>query len=129
MALVNNHRDIVVLASVLRLQTLVQMGSWDQVQEAANETEHLLGLPGHGDSSKLAESAAAFAHLNREKHETAFLVYALTLAIVFYTHTGDTAAVEARTKVLHEMLDGGALDLFTYGVVEVCFVFSSFLLF
>ncbi|RXW13250.1 hypothetical protein EST38_g12605 [Candolleomyces aberdarensis] len=117
----NSHRDIIKLAAVLRLQTLVQMGSWDGVQEALNEAEVLLEYPTASEPSKLAESAALFAHTKRPLHDSALLIYALTLGIIFYTYVGDTPSVEARTKILHEMLDGGILDKLGYGVVEIPF--------
>jgi hypothetical protein len=41
------------------------------------------------------------------------------LGIVYYTYVGETPSVEARTKVLHEVLDGGGLDEFGWGSVEV----------
>jgi hypothetical protein len=95
------------------------MGSWDGVQEALNEGEVLLDYPTASEPSKLAECAASFAHTKRPLHKSALLIYALTLGIIFYTYVGDTPSVEARTKILHEMLDGGILDKLGYGVVEV----------
>ncbi|KAJ3523314.1 hypothetical protein NMY22_g11498 [Coprinellus aureogranulatus] len=115
-ALSRGHHDITKLSAVLRLQALEQMGQWDAVPESLKETEVLLAYP-----ENLAESTATFAHTPRPTHDTAFLVYTLTLGIVFYTYIGETPAVEARTKVLHELLDGGALDQFGYGVVEIPF--------
>ncbi|TEB28133.1 hypothetical protein FA13DRAFT_1690790 [Coprinellus micaceus] len=134
--------SIVKLAAVLRLHTLVQMGSWDTVLEALSDAESLLSFPSSSsspssfpstpaDSTKhtspapptqvLSESAAVFAHAPRPTHDTAFLVYTLVLGIVYYTYVGETPSVEARTKVLHEVLDGGGLDGFGWGSVEIPF--------
>jgi len=108
------HVGVVTLASVVRLQTLIQMGVWDEVREALSEVESSFLYP-----SALSENAATFAREAREAWESALLVYTLTLGIIFYTYVGETPSVEGRTKVLHEMLDGGVLDKFKYGVIEV----------
>ncbi|KAF5332751.1 hypothetical protein D9611_005428 [Ephemerocybe angulata] len=129
LASAKGHRDIVKLAAILRLQTLVQMGMWDAVQEALCEAEVLLALPQDSgkekDSKVLAECAVAIAREERLVHESAFLVYVLVLGVVFYTHTGNASSVDARTKVLHEMLDGGVLERFGSGVVQIPFPHSQ----
>ncbi|KAF6749290.1 hypothetical protein DFP72DRAFT_819114 [Ephemerocybe angulata] len=129
LASAKGHRGIVKLAAILRLQTLVQMGMWDAVQEALCEAEVLLALPQDSgkekDSKVLAECAVTIAREERLVHESAFLVYVLVLGVLFYMHTGNASSVDARTKVLHEMLDGGVLERFGSGVVHIPFPHSQ----
>ncbi|KAH6911011.1 hypothetical protein BKA70DRAFT_1099641 [Coprinopsis sp. MPI-PUGE-AT-0042] len=141
------HGDIMKLAALLRLQTLIQMGfSTDMIQEALDAMEGLLGFPMDApppqarhspnlsrtqtqtqtQGSSLLETAAAFAHIKRRDNDKAFLVYTLILGVIFYTHIGDAAATEARTRVLHEMLDGSALGAFgPFGILQISFPSSS----
>ncbi|EAU92222.1 hypothetical protein CC1G_10108 [Coprinopsis cinerea okayama7 len=113
------HADIVKLAAALRVHALLQMGSMDMVQDALGHAQQLLSFP---DDKTMTEAAATFAHAPRSKNETAFLVYTLVMGAVYYTHIGDAASTEARTKVLHEMLDGNALSAFgPHGILEVWF--------
>jgi hypothetical protein len=75
----------------------------------------------------LLDTAALFAQLKtRTQNDKVFLVYTLILGVIFYTHVGDAAATEARTKVLHEMLDGQALGAFgPFGILQISFPASS----
>ncbi|TFK21640.1 hypothetical protein FA15DRAFT_645318 [Coprinopsis marcescibilis] len=117
----HGHLEIVKLASILRLRTLVQMGAFEQVREALDYAEQLLEFPSQ-DPTVLSERAKEFAQVNRESSGTAFMVYVLILGAVYYSHIGDVLSTDARTKVLHEMLDGSYLDLIKpHGVFQIPF--------
>ncbi|KAH6896175.1 hypothetical protein BKA70DRAFT_1318603 [Coprinopsis sp. MPI-PUGE-AT-0042] len=143
------HGDIMKLAALLRLQTLIQMGfTTEMIQEGLDAMERLLEFPVDApppppqarhspnlsrtqtqpqtQTTSLLETAAAFAHIKRRDNDKAFLVYTLILGVIFYTHIGDAAATEARTRVLHEMLDGSALGAFgPFGILQISFPSSS----
>ena len=58
-------------------------------------------------------------------YEACMALHILVIAVIYYTHVGDSAQVVPRLSHLHGMLDAGAWDKFQEGIVEVCvFIYS-----
>jgi len=89
----------------------VQDGAWDKVLESLDLAEQELSIT--DTVPPLSKQSSA---------ETVLIVHVLLLGIIFHTYTGDVTKTQARTKMLHEMLDGNALDAFGHsGIMEVSF--------
>lgn len=108
-----------LLACVIRLRTLVGFGMWDHVETAVQDAETVLGLGAlfieAGGSSHTSDLKAKKATV-----ETALTLHVLIMAVTFYTYAGDASGANMRLKVLHALLDAGALtSLGQNGIIEV----------
>lgn len=116
MATRNGHRDIALLATTLRLRTLVQACQWDQVPDALQAAESAFNL----------DPSASITVASRTPLEIVLLIHFLIIAVVFQTYAGDSTQAVAWLKALHELLDCGGMDAFgSQGIVEVCFPGTS----
>ncbi|CAA7269717.1 unnamed protein product [Cyclocybe aegerita] len=122
----NGHQQVALLATVLELHEYIQAGLWSKVGQSLTSVEELLGITSH---LKPAATPAAPSTSNPEQKpqplggtdlEKVLVTQTLMIGIIYHTYTGDNANAQSRTKKLHDMLDGGALEAFgKFGVVEV----------
>lgn len=140
-AVADTHKQVALLARVLRLRILVAAGMWADVCAAIQKGEAALGLSYEAASTpkprKPAQSQAKGATQTQQPpapeqmfimfedaFEAAMAVHLLMLSIVYYTHAGDAAEVSPRLSHLHALLDSDVLDRFPDGAIEV----SSFII-
>jgi hypothetical protein len=57
--------------------------------------------------------------LFQDPFEAAVALHVVIIGIVYFTHVGAVAEANPRLAHLHAMLDGGALELFPEGIVQV----------
>ncbi|KAI0937484.1 hypothetical protein AcV5_005386 [Taiwanofungus camphoratus] len=128
----HGHKHVTLLAHVLHLRILVAASMWADVPAAIRCTEAALGLSYEPTSTpKLSntrqssgvENAALEPEVTFVEFEDAFeaamAVHMLIMAVVFYTHVGSAVDTSPRLSHLHALLDSGALDKFSDGVVEI----------
>jgi hypothetical protein len=134
------HADVCVLARVLRLRMLVSAGLWGEVEDALKIAEDALRLgfptkthsnhnpnsnsctdPDSNDTTPTPAGATQPAEPPSEQSGFigCMMIHTLILGIVFHTHVGGAANASERLARLHAMLDGGVLDKFPQGIVEV----------
>lgn len=142
-AVVDTHKQVALLARVLRLRILVAAGMWADVCAAIQKGEAALGLsyeaastpkprkppPSQGKEATQTQQQRPPAPeqmfiMFEDAFEAAMAVHLLMLSIVYYTHAGDAAEVSPRLSHLHALLDSDVLDRFPDGAIEV----SSFML-
>ncbi|KAI0041400.1 hypothetical protein FA95DRAFT_1548791 [Auriscalpium vulgare] len=114
--------QVALLARVVRLHTLVAHAQHADVPAALAAAERAFGL-------SYAEGAAASPRKDGAPPET-FIAFAdpveellalhtLVLGIAHHTHAGVAAAASPRLSHLHALLDSGALDRHSEGVLEI----------
>jgi len=127
----NNHRDIVSLGMILELQELMANGMWQKVYETLGNTEEQLNIAGEiavveknsvDHASPSQENGCHIRPTVDSNLKKVLIVHALVIGTLFYTYVGDNAKAQSRMKMLHEMLDCGALGAFgKSGIVTVGF--------
>lgn len=137
-AVADAHKQVALLARVLRLRILVAAGMWADVYTAIQKGEVALGLSYEAASTpkpgKPAHSQGKGATQTQQQRppapeqmfimfedafEAAMAVHLLMLSIVYHTHAGDAAEVSPRLSHLHALLDSDVLDRFPDGAIEV----------
>ncbi|OJT13950.1 hypothetical protein TRAPUB_9489 [Trametes pubescens] len=135
-AVADTHKQVALLARVLRLRILVAAGMWADVCAAIQKGEVALGLsyeaastpkprkpqPSQGKGATQTQQAPAPEQMFimfEDAFEAAMVVHLLMLSIVYYTHAGDAAEVSPRLSHLHALLDSDVLDRFPDGVIEI----------
>jgi hypothetical protein len=117
------HAHVVLLAHVLHARVLVGGGRWDALGGALAVAEAALALdlpdapPAPPPQGQAAPPAAAPALATA--FEAALAVHVLMLGVVFRAHAGHAGASDVRLRVLHSLLDAGALERFPDGTFEV----------
>ncbi|TBU25863.1 hypothetical protein BD311DRAFT_867198 [Dichomitus squalens] len=140
------HKQVALLARVLRTRILVAAGMWADVRDAAQRSEAALGLSYEpmatpkarkplqpSQSNGVAGAGKANAPPPTEQtfimfdntFEAAMAVHLLMLSVVYYTHTGEAAEVSPRLSHLHALLDSEILDKFPDGLIELALPDSS----
>lgn len=120
---------VTLLAKALRLRILAGAEDWTRAGAALAECEAALGL--EYDSSPPARNRQVPLTPPRaqpvfeEAFEAAMAIQVLLLGVMYWTHVGVAAEAAPRLAHLHAALDGGALDKFKDGTVEVSLASSS----
>lgn len=130
----NKHQDVVVLADVIRLRTLVTGGMWEEVGIGTRDVEKALGMdftdaatplesPAPRCPPKDADSVLANAAEPTvgtvDAVTSALQVHTLIMAITFYTMSGNFKQASIRLLKLHEILDSNALAECSDGFLRV----------
>lgn len=136
---------ITLLAYVLRLRVLAASEQWSEIPQVLSRVEAALGLsyepcltpkppkpptgsqagssiPPNGTqnpTTKVKRETEMFVFFENP-YEACMALHILVIAVIYYTHVGDSAQVVPRLSHLHGMLDACALDKFQEGIVEVC---------
>ena len=121
----NGHATTVgVLALVLELRDSVHNGFWNDVGALLQKVEVALNLKSVFEP--VGSEATVLSSRMMSNLEKVLLIHVLIIGIIFHTYVGNHADTQTRTKHLHDMVDGGALDAFgPNGIVEV---FKNFIL-
>ncbi|KAL1950914.1 hypothetical protein VTO73DRAFT_63 [Trametes versicolor] len=136
-AVADTHKQVALLARVLRLRILVAAGMWADVCAAIQKGEAALGLsyeaastpkprkppPSQGKGATQTQQRPPAPEqmfiMFEDAFEAAMAVHLLMLSIVYYTHAGDAAEVSPRLSHLHALLDSDVLDRFPDGAIEI----------
>ncbi|KAI8980607.1 hypothetical protein BD414DRAFT_464741 [Trametes punicea] len=133
-AVAQMHKQVALLACVLRTRVLVAAGMWEDVRDAMERAELALGLsyesgsipktrqlpPLQGKAGVQQPPAAEQSFIMFEDpFEAAMAVHLMMLSIVYYTHSGEAAEVSPRLSHLHALLDSDVLEKFPDGYVEI----------
>ncbi|KAL6307835.1 hypothetical protein BKA93DRAFT_727071 [Sparassis latifolia] len=122
----HGHKPVALLAHVLRLRILIAAEHWEDIPDALERCEAVLGLsyspavtPRSRKSSEEPQKPEATFIAFEDPFEAAMVVHILMMAVVFFTHVGNAAEASPRLSHLHALLDSGALDKFPDGTVEI----------
>lgn len=114
----NGHTDVVRLANVMKLRTLVRADRWhaqpgpggggQSVAGCLIEVERVLGFDFSEQVAGIAQSTIPVVPpspftINLQTH-------ALIIAVLYYTIIGSSAQSSARLKKLHEILDANSAE-------------------
>ncbi|KAH9854482.1 hypothetical protein C2E23DRAFT_726704 [Lenzites betulinus] len=131
------HKQVALLARVLRTRILVAAGMWGEVRAAAFSAEAALGLsydaastpkprkpaPSQGGNTQIQQTQPPVPEqtfiMFEDAFEAAMAVHLLMLSIVYYTHSGEAAEVSPRLSHLHALLDSDVLEKFADGHTEI----------
>ncbi|KAF4621623.1 hypothetical protein D9613_012585 [Agrocybe pediades] len=117
LAMRNNHREVALFAMVLELLDFVQNGVWNRIEESLRQAEKDLDIAPHLLPDCQAKAGPLLGKTNIGK---VLIVHVLVLGVLYHTYTGDYANSQTRLKILHDMLDGGALEAFGIsGIVDI----------
>jgi len=117
LAMRNSHRGVALFAMVLELLDFVQNGVWNRVEESLRSTEKDLDIATHLLPDSQAKAGPPPGKTNIEK---VLIVHVLVLGVLYHTYIGDYPNSQNRLKILHDMLDGGALEAFgPSGIVDI----------
>ncbi|KAI0789374.1 hypothetical protein C8Q75DRAFT_157646 [Abortiporus biennis] len=144
----NGHSKISLLTHVLRLRILVSSNQWSDVPSAISAVENVLGLsyepspsasprkqPSHTTNTSMtsgqdtpttkppAQQAIPGEDTNfvtfDDPFECTMVIHTLMMSTIYYTFMGKYSEASPRLSHLHALLDSGASELFTDGVVQV----------
>ncbi|CCM03812.1 uncharacterized protein FIBRA_05961 [Fibroporia radiculosa] len=123
----NEHKQVTLLARVLRLRVLIAAGIWADVPSALQRAEDALGLsyethstPKPSKAGTALQQETTFIAFD-DPFETFMVVHVLVMAVVFHTHTGSAADASPRLSHLHALLDSNAVDKCPTGAAEIIF--------
>ncbi|KDQ51183.1 hypothetical protein JAAARDRAFT_41451 [Jaapia argillacea MUCL 33604] len=143
---VKKHEDVTLLSHVLRLRVLVLAGMWESVPDALKVCEEALRLsyqpslgtpkpsnpnPQPSQSSQHPSSSAPPIPtpptppqqfpVFKGVFEGAMAIHTLVMAVVFFTHIGNSPEASPRLTHLHILLDSGILNKCVNGIVDIKF--------
>lgn len=133
LSLNQRHKQVTLLAQILRMRILVAASMWGEVSSALERVETSLGLSYEPMTTPKPRTSGQNNAQDQPKQqameeviffddpfEAAVAVHMLVMAVVYFTHIGSAADATPRLSHLHALLDGGALDKFPQGIVEAC---------
>lgn len=118
--------NVVTLASVIKLKTLVDAHMLDGIPSVLIEIGNHLGIeclkvPVQTDSE--SQNKEPDGPVQKLKYNTAFenamAVHVLLLGVIYYTQLGKSKPSSALLLVLHQLLDEGILETFDRGYLMV----------
>ncbi|KAI0829097.1 hypothetical protein BC628DRAFT_1315767 [Trametes gibbosa] len=136
-AVAQKHKQVALLARVLRTRILVAAEMWAEVRTAASSAEAALGLsydaasmikprkpaPSQGGNTPTQQAQPPMPEqtfiMFEDAFEAAMAVHLLMLSIVYYTHSGEATEVSPRLSHLHALLDSDVLEKFVDGHTEI----------
>ncbi|KAF8890107.1 hypothetical protein BD779DRAFT_1671467 [Infundibulicybe gibba] len=127
--------EAILLAQVVHLRVLVHFGVWEDVDGILQQVEGALGMEFESQKNSNADDAETGSQVTVQTPvglgaqkitveglgtvKTMLAIHTLLLGVVYHTYAGSAEKTNTRLKLLHELLDGGALNLEGDGHIQI----------